>query len=66
MASFVDDNFGHYEDTDDPDVIEFYRDVQRRSVEKTCEGCGRTARLLPSYAYCNRCTLLIEQGFDIG
>ena len=58
----VDDNFGHYHDTDDPETVAFYHDVQSRSVEKKCEGCGRTVRILPHYAYCNDCADAIENG----
>lgn len=65
MSSYYDDNFGHWEDMDDPENREFYRDVQRRSVTKTCAGCGRRVRILPQYAYCDSCARKREQGFDI-
>lgn len=55
MPSFYDDNFGFWEDMDDPDMQEFYRQVQRESVEKICERCGRKVRLRPDYAICNSC-----------
>jgi hypothetical protein len=32
MPTYYDDNFGHWEDVDDPDVQEFYYQVQRESV----------------------------------
>ena len=64
MPSYVDDNFGNYEIRDHEDRA-FYRDVQRRSVEKACEGCGRIVRLLKEYAYCNRCAERRERGVDI-
>jgi hypothetical protein len=57
-----DDNFGFYHNTDDSDVREFYRDNQRRSVSKTCRGCGNRVRILPQYAYCNSCADVIERG----
>lgn len=63
--SYFDDNFGHWQDMDDPDVAEFYEQVQRESVEKTCAGCGRTVRLRPDYAYCDGCADAIERGGDL-
>ena len=65
MSTFYDDNFGHWDDTDDPDVRDFYRDVQRRSRAKTCQGCGRTVRLMPQYAYCDGCATAIERGWEL-
>lgn len=62
---YYDDNFGFWEDMDDPDNIEFYERVQRESVEKKCEGCGRTVRILPQYGYCDGCATKREQGWDI-
>lgn len=62
---YIDDNFGHY-DIESQEDIEFYRDVQRRSVEKECKGCYRTVSILPEYAYCNDCATKIEHGMDIG
>lgn len=54
-------NFGYWEDMDDPEVQDFY--AQRESVEKECEGCGRrTIRCRPDYAYCNACADLLERG----
>lgn len=63
--TYVDDNFGTYE-IEDEDDIEFYRDVQRRSVKKKCQGCGQTKKLLPDYAYCNSCADKLERGGDLG
>jgi hypothetical protein len=59
---FYDDNFGVWHNTNDADVREFYHSTQRRSVTKTCQGCGRSVRLLPHYAYCNSCADAIERG----
>lgn len=42
---FYDDNFGEWDDMDDPDAVEFYQQVQAESVEKECAICGRTVRL---------------------
>lgn len=62
--SYYDDNFGFYE-IDDPDDVEFFRDVQRRSVRKTCRGCGRVVRLLPDYSLCDTCARRLEAGGDL-
>lgn len=53
--TYHDDNFGTWHSTDNPEVRRFYRETSRHSVTKTCETCGRTVRLLPQYAICNRC-----------
>jgi len=63
MRSFYDDNYGHYEIRDEDDVA-FYHETQRRSVRKTCQGCGREVRIKPDYAYCNSCADKIERGWD--
>jgi hypothetical protein len=64
MAEYYDDNFGHWDDMDDPDMVEFYHKVQRESVEKECQNCGRVVRLRPDYAYCNSCMERLERGMD--
>lgn len=64
--TYVDDNFGHWDDMDDPDNREFYDYVRRNSVEKACKGCGRKVRLMPDYAYCDSCATKIEHGMDVG
>lgn len=64
-GTYYDDNFGHWEDMDDPDVREFYFRVQEQSVKKTCEGCGQTVMLLPGYGYCDSCATKRERGWDI-
>ena len=64
MPHYYDDNFGHWHDMDDPDMVEFYHQVQRESVLKTCERCGRQVRLRPDYAICNSCADAIEHGMD--
>jgi hypothetical protein len=61
---YYDDNFGWY-DIEDEDDVQFYHDNQRRSMTKTCEGCGRSVKILPQYAYCNSCADAIERGMDI-
>jgi len=65
MTSYYDDNFGHWEDMNDPDMVDFYYQVQRESVTKICIGCGRKVRLRPDYVYCNSCANKLERGFDI-
>ena len=65
MTYYADDNFGTWEDMDDPDNREFYLDVQQRSVWKKCRGCGRRVKILPDYAYCSSCADKREQGMDI-
>jgi len=65
MMTKYDENFGFWEDTDDPEVAEFYNQVQSRSIEKACEGCGRKVRILPEYAYCNGCADDIERGVEL-
>lgn len=61
---YYDDNFGHWEDMDDPDMREFYLDVQRRSVVKKCVLCRRKVKILPQYDKCDNCTRQIETGID--
>ena len=63
-GTYYDDNFGHWDDMDDPDMQEFYDRVTKESVEKTCEGCQRKVKLLPHYAYCDSCATKIEMGVD--
>jgi rRNA maturation endonuclease Nob1 len=64
MTVYYDDNFGHW-DMRDEDDFEFYRQVQRESVWKVCEGCGRRVKLRPDYGYCNSCADKRERGYDI-
>lgn len=52
---YYDDNFGHWDGMDDPDMVDFYHQVQRESVWKTCRQCGRKVKLRPDYAICNSC-----------
>lgn len=62
--TYYDDNFGHW-NIDSEEDIEFYHSVQRESVLKKCEGCGRKVKLRPDYAYCNSCADIRERGGDI-
>lgn len=58
-----DDNFGHWEDMDDPDVQEFYEQVQRESRWKICVMCGKRVKLRPHYDKCNSCADKLERGW---
>ena len=62
---YYDDNYGHWEGMDDPDMVDFYFQTQQASVEKECLGCGRMVKIKPEYAYCDPCATKIEQGYDI-
>jgi hypothetical protein len=64
MASYYDDNFGHWDDMDDPDMVDFYHQVQRESTYRECEGCGVKKKLRPGYI-CDSCATKREQGWDI-
>jgi len=61
--TYYDDNFGHYE-IQDEDGIAFYHQVQRESVWKKCEGCGRKVKLRPDYGICNACATRAEHGLE--
>lgn len=63
MASYYDDNYGHYAIESEEDV-EFYRETQRVSVSKKCAGCGRRVKIRADYAYCNSCADKLERGGD--
>lgn len=63
MTTYIDSNFGTY-DIRDPEDVDFYHDVQRRSVTKICEGCHQKVRILPDYAYCDSCATKREKGWD--
>jgi len=65
FTTYYDDNFGHWEDMDDPDNREYYNYVQSASVDKECNGCGRIVRILPNYGYCDTCADARERGIDI-
>ena len=61
---YYDDNFGHWDDMDDPDMREFYFKVQQTNVEKECNRCGRIVSIQPQYGICNPCADIIERGGD--
>jgi rRNA maturation endonuclease Nob1 len=62
--SYYDDNFGFY-DIQDEDDVRFYNEMQRISVRKKCQGCGRMVKIKPDYAYCNSCADRLERGGDL-
>ena len=64
-GEYFDDNFGQWDDMDDDDVHAFYLQVQRESVTKECDGCGRMVKLMPHYAYCDSCATKIERGIEL-
>jgi hypothetical protein len=61
--TYYDDNFGCWEDMDDPEMLEFYDRVQDSNVEKICVDCGRLVRIQPHYECCNSCANRREQGW---
>ena len=65
MASYYDDNFGHWEDMDDEGNVEFYKQVQVESIEKTCCDCGKRVMLRPDYCRCNSCADIRESGWGM-
>ena len=62
MATYYDDNFGMWDDMDDPDMVDFYHQVQSENVRKICVDCGRTVMLRPDYECCNSCADRRERG----
>lgn len=63
MTEFYDDNFGHWEIRDEEDV-EFYFQVQKESIWKTCRICGRKVKIRPDYDICNGCAERMEKGYE--
>jgi len=64
MTEYYDDNFGHWEGMDDPDMRDFYHQVQKESVWKKCSRCGKRVKIRPDYGICNSCADAIERGMD--
>ncbi len=64
MTSYYDSNYGWYDMTEE-DVVDFYREVQRKSVWKTCGGCYKRVKLLPHYSICDDCATKIEHGLEL-
>ena len=61
--SYYDDNFGCYEIRDEDDVA-FYHEMQRQSVWKKCQGCGRRVKIKRDYGICNSCAERAEHGLE--
>jgi hypothetical protein len=61
---YYDDNFGVWDGMDEPEMRDFYREVQRRSVEKVCVDCGRKVRIMPQYECCDSCADRRERGMQ--
>ena len=64
VGTYYDDNFGHWDSMDDPDMARFYHETQKKNVRKKCKGCEEWVRIQPHYAYCNSCADKIEKGWD--
>jgi hypothetical protein len=62
MPTYYDDNYGHWDDMDDPDMVAFYHKVQAESVRKRCSCCNRIVKIRPEYAVCNACADAQERG----
>ena len=54
MATYYDDNFGHYNIESEED-IEFYHEVQKDSFRTICRQCDGVFMLKRGYNLCNGC-----------
>jgi len=61
--TYIDDNFGVYNIESEEDV-EWYHQVQKELIWKTCERCERRVKLRPDYGICNNCMEMLERGLD--
>ena len=57
---YYDDNFGQW-DMSEPEMVDFYREVSRRSVFKICSICECEVKILPQYDKCGPCTDNLER-----
>ena len=65
MSNYYDDNFGNYNMDDDRDeTVEFYHEVQKRSVWKVCSICGDKVKIMSHYDKCNSCCERMENGWQ--
>ena len=62
MNSYYDDNFGHWDEMENPEMRKFYRSVQDKSVYKICVDCGKRVKILPYYECCDSCANQRENG----
>jgi Zn finger protein HypA/HybF involved in hydrogenase expression len=60
---YYDDNFGHWDMSEGEEMMDFYRQVQRESVEKICKQCEQPVRLRHNYVICNDCADQNERGY---
>jgi hypothetical protein len=63
MASYYDDNFGHY-NIESEDDIEFFHHMQSESEWKECAQCERKVFISYRYAICNDCADKKERGME--
>ena len=64
MTIYCDSNFGTWQGMDDPDMVDFYHQVQAESVWKICSACGNRVKLRPDYGICDGCATALENGGD--
>lgn len=64
VMSYYDDNFGVWDNMEDPEMVKFYHQVQRESKETVCVICGRTVMLRRGYDKCNSCCDRMERGWE--
>ena len=62
--TYYDDNYGHWDNMDDPDMVEFYHKTQAESVWKKCQNCGKEVHIRRDYCICNSCADRMERGMD--
>jgi hypothetical protein len=62
MNNYYDDNFGHWDEMENPEMRNFYRNVQKKSIKKICVDCKREVKILPDYECCDQCATRREQG----
>ena len=62
--SYYDQNYGHWENMEEPGMVEFYHQVQKNSVLKQCSICGDMVKIQPHYDKCNDCCDKIESGWS--
>jgi len=64
MKTYCDDNFGTWDNMDQPEMVDFYHQCQKTNVTKVCKRCERTVRIQPQYAICSSCADAVERGYD--
>jgi hypothetical protein len=61
VTTVYEHNFGFWE-IDGQVEQAFFEHVQLQSVQRTCDRCERTVRLMPSKALCASCVTALEFG----